>query len=110
MIAALIVFFSNKEQKKEKREAIDNVNKNWAKAFDATELLREKEANALKYALACKNEIIAEKNERIKQLESQISMNNMVMACAKIDGSIDIEKLKEMTTGPYVCEELLYNE
>lgn len=109
VIAALIVFFSNKEQRKEKREAVDNVNKSWARALDATDRLREKEADALKYALACKDDLIAEKDARIQQLEEEIALKNMVLACAKVDGSVDIEALKKMFQDSYYLEKVEKN-
>lgn len=109
-ICAAIVYFSNKEQRRITKEAIDKVRNDWASAIDARDKLHNKEADALKYALSCKDDLIAEKDKRIEQLEGEIALKDMVMACVKVDGSVDIEKLKEMVGGPYTCEEAVYNE
>lgn len=90
------LLISEKEHKKQLKELLDKTRTDWAKAFDSTEMLRVKEADALKYALSLKNDLIAEKDKRIEQLEADIAMKDMVMACAKIDGSIDYDKLNEM--------------
>lgn len=109
VLLLVILFFVEREHKKQLREEVDKARTDWAKAFDAADALHLRQANTYLMVIDAKDEIIAEKDKRIEQLESQIALNQMVMACAKIDGSIDIEKLKEKI-GPLTCEELAYNE
>lgn len=96
LLAAIIVYFSNKEQKKQTKEIVDKTRMDWAKAFDAADALHLRQANTYFMVIDAKDELIAEKDRRIEQLESQIALNQMVMACAKIDGSIDAKALVKL--------------
>ena len=95
VVSWLLLFLVSREHRKQLREMLDKTRTDWAKAFDSADALREKEASALKYALSVKDDLIAEKDKRIEQLEADIAMKDMVMACAKIDGSIDYEELRK---------------
>ena len=110
MLCLIAVYFLDKEHKKQLREMVDKTRTDWAKAFDAADALHLRKASTYLMVIDAKDELIAEKDKRIEQLEADIAMKDMIMACAKIDGSIDVEKLKEMMNGPYTCEELVYNE
>lgn len=96
IICTLAVFFSNKEQKKTTREAVDKTRMDWAKAFDAADALHLRQANTYLMVIDAKNELIAEKDERIKQLENDIALKDFVMSCAKVNGTLDEKKLQDM--------------
>lgn len=100
-VCALIVYFSNKEQKKQIREAVDSTAKSWIaclasveKSHDKENEAHAKEVETLDRYIVSLQDLIVEKDERIKQLENEAALKNFVMACAKIDGSVDIDKLK----------------
>lgn len=96
IVSLLIVFFTNKEHKKELHDALDERNKSWAAALAGVERLHSKEVEALNRYIASLQDLVAEKDERIKQLENDIALKDFVMSCAKVDGSFDKKKLKEM--------------
>ena len=101
IVSLLIVVFANKESKKELHDVRDELNKSWASALAGVEKLHGKEVEALdRYIVSLqdqivtKDEVIAEKDERIKQLEAEAALKNFVMSCARVDGSINMIKLK----------------
>lgn len=101
IVSLLIVVFANKESKKELHDARDELNKSWASALAGVEKLHGKEVEALdRYIVSLqdqivtKDEVIAEKDERIRQLEADAALKDFVMSCARVDGSIDTQKLK----------------
>ena len=93
VVLLAVLYLVDKENKKHLREMVEGTRKDWAMAFDAAELLRDKESDALKYALSCKDTIIKEKDERIKDLENQIAINEMVMNAVKLS-DLDSDQLK----------------
>ena len=94
IVSLLIVFFTNKEHRKEMRDTLNDVSNKWAAALAAQERLQGKEVEALNRYIVSLQDIILEKDERIKQLEADAALKNFVMSCARVDGSIDINKLK----------------
>lgn len=96
VLLLIVLYFVDKEHKKQLKEAVDKTRNDWIMAFDSNEKLRDKEADALKYALSVKDDLIAEKDKRIEDLESRIALNEMIMACAKVDGSIDVKALVKL--------------
>lgn len=103
IICTLAVFFSNKEQKKTTKEAVDKARMDWAKAFDAADALHLRQANTYLMVIDAKDELIAEKDKRIEQLENDIALKDFIMKCAKVDGSFNEKKLKEMFEHIEVC-------
>lgn len=100
-ICALIVYFSNKEQKKQIRDAVESTAKSWAaclasveKSHDKENEAHKKETEALDRYIVSLQDLLAEKDERIKQLEADAALKNFVMSCARVDGTIDAAKLK----------------
>lgn len=91
-----IVYVSNKGQKKHEREIVDKTRTDWAAAMAAVERTHSKETEALNRYIASLQDLIVEKDERIKQLENDIALKDFVMSCAKINDSFDEKKLKEM--------------
>lgn len=97
-VLLVVLYFVDKENKKHLREILDGTRKDWAKALDAVEELHSRENQAMKSVIASKDRLIEEKEKRIQDLENEIAMKNIVMAAAKLDGTIDLEKLKEMVS------------
>lgn len=102
IVSLLIVVFANKENKKELHDARDELNKSWASALAGVEKLHGKEVEALdRYIVSLQDqivtqdEVIAEKDERIRQLEADAALKNFVMSCARVDGSINTIKLRD---------------
>ena len=94
VVSLLIVYFANKEHKKEMRELLDKTSSNWAAAFASVDKAHEKEIETLNRYIVSLQDIIIEKDERIKQLENDIALKDFIMKCAKVDGSFDEKKLK----------------
>lgn len=96
VISFVVLYLADKEHKKHEREMVDRARMDWARAYDASDALHVRQIETYKAVINAKDEVIAEKNKRIKQLEEEIALKNIVMACAKLDGSIDIEQLRQM--------------
>lgn len=96
IVSLLIVYFANKENKKELKERLQETRLDWASALDARDKLHNREVELLDRYIASLQDLLVEKDERIKQLESDIALKDFVMSCAKVDGSFDERKLKDM--------------
>lgn len=94
IVSLLIVFFTNKEHKKEVRDVRNELSKSWALALAGVERLHDKEVAALDRYIVSLQDLVAEKEERIKQLEADAALKDFVMSCARVDGTIDEKRLK----------------
>lgn len=106
IVAFVTLYLSEKEHKRQLKEMLEATRTDWAKAFDSADALHGKKEEALDRYIATLQDLLVEKDERIKQLENDIALKDFVMSCAKVNGTLDEKKLQDMIdhikVGPFV--------